>query len=267
MELVHTIHWSMLRRPTEEREWYLLGSNSANENHTQFLWPGGRCAVETVDEREAMSDTLQPNLESLLGWQWEQNSAINMKAYRMGIHQISVTKDMFLLRNVVIWGCCVWMYTCALEQKCKTSENEKRSEQGRAIKTMCLGQCHAAVGARKRRWQGDCASPRLAQRFSQAEKWQRITAQGAEMHRGGGLASFGLGDVEIKFYIPSCFMVPFTGEQVQSYLNLPLLLESHQNELHNQSVWWQVRSWSVAVASEDEKQGEAWRSGGAISEG
>lgn len=28
---------------------------------------GGRCAVETVDEPEAMSDTLQPNLESLHG--------------------------------------------------------------------------------------------------------------------------------------------------------------------------------------------------------
>lgn len=51
-----------------------------------------------------------------------------------------------------------------------------------------------------------------------------------------GGASFGLRDVEIKFYIPSCFIVPFTGEQVQSYLNLPLLLESHQNELHNQFV-------------------------------
>lgn len=26
---------------------------------------GGRCAVETVDEPEAVSDTLQPNLESV----------------------------------------------------------------------------------------------------------------------------------------------------------------------------------------------------------
>lgn len=51
-----------------------------------------------------------------------------------------------------------------------------------------------------------------------------------------GLASFGLGDVEINFYIPSCFIVPFTGEQVQSYLSLPLLLESHKSELHKQSV-------------------------------
>lgn len=57
------------------------------------------------------------------------------------------------------------------------------------------------------------------------------------MHgREDDLASFGLGDVEIKFYIPSCFIVPFTGEQVQGYSNLILLLESHWNELHNPSV-------------------------------
>lgn len=40
------------------------------------------------------------------------------------------------------------------------------------------------------------------------------------MHEGGwgdNLARFGHGDVEIKFYIPSCFIVPFTREQVQGY--------------------------------------------------
>lgn len=39
----------------------------ANENHAQSPLPGGRCAVETVDEPEAVSDTLPPNLEGLLG--------------------------------------------------------------------------------------------------------------------------------------------------------------------------------------------------------
>lgn len=37
--------------------------------------------------------------------------------------------------------------------------------------------------------------------------------------RGGGLSlvKFGDGDVEMKFYIPSCFIAPFTREQVQGY--------------------------------------------------
>lgn len=97
-------------------------------------------------------------------------------ACRVEIHQIPVTKDMLLLRNVLICGYSMRTYTCALEQKCKTSdskkkkEEKKRSEQGRPIRTMCLGQCHAAVGARKERWQGDCASLRLALCFTQAEK-------------------------------------------------------------------------------------------------
>lgn len=56
------------------------------------------------------------------------------------------------------------MYTCALQQKYKTSES-KKSERGRAIKTMCLGQCHAAAGARKERWQGDFASLHVGSGF------------------------------------------------------------------------------------------------------
>lgn len=45
-----------------------LGSNSANENHARLLQPeGGRCAVETVDEPEALNDPLLPNLEGALG--------------------------------------------------------------------------------------------------------------------------------------------------------------------------------------------------------
>lgn len=51
-----------------------------------------------------------------------------------------------------------------------------------------------------------------------------------------GLASFGHGDVEIKFYISSCFIVPFIREQVQDHSDLLLLVKSHQNELHRQLV-------------------------------
>lgn len=37
-----------------------------NENHANFLLPEGGRAVETVDEPEAASDTLLPDLERLL---------------------------------------------------------------------------------------------------------------------------------------------------------------------------------------------------------
>lgn len=41
---------------------------------------------------------------------------------------------------------------------------------------------------------------------------------GSRYERGeDDLASSVLGDVEIKFYIHSCFIVPFTREQVQGY--------------------------------------------------
>lgn len=66
-----------------------------------------------------------------------------------------------------------------------------------------------------------------------------------------GLANCGHGDVEIKFDIPSCFIVPFTGEQVRGYSNLPL--KSHQNDLHSRSEWRQIRSWSRALAKWDEE--------------
>lgn len=36
-------------------------------------------------------------------------------------------------------------------------KRKKESECGKAIKTMCLGQCHTAEGARKERWQSDFA--------------------------------------------------------------------------------------------------------------
>lgn len=47
-----------------------------------------------------------------------------------------------------------------LKQKYKTSESKKRkekktSEYRRDIRTMCLGRCHAAVGARKERRPSD----------------------------------------------------------------------------------------------------------------
>lgn len=44
----------------------LSGSVAANENHVRSLPASqeGRCEVETVDEPEATSDTLQPNPES-----------------------------------------------------------------------------------------------------------------------------------------------------------------------------------------------------------
>lgn len=40
---------------------------SDNENQTLSLLPEGRRAVEIVDEPEAVSDTLLPNLEGLRG--------------------------------------------------------------------------------------------------------------------------------------------------------------------------------------------------------
>lgn len=74
--------------------------------------------------------------------------------------------------------------------------------------------------------------------FQSAGEVTKTQGLGSRDAWGGGdsLATFGHGDVEIKFYIPSCFIVPFTGEQVQGYSNLPLLVKSHQNELHNQPV-------------------------------
>lgn len=44
-------------------------------------------------------------------------------------------------------------HTCTAKQV-----NKSRSERGRPIKTMCLGWCHEATGARKERWQADCSS-------------------------------------------------------------------------------------------------------------
>lgn len=115
--------------------------------------------------------------------------------------------------------------------------NQKKSECGRAIKTMCLGQCHAAVGARKERWQGDFASLSVWLGVSIRERSDKELRLKKQKCMGeDSLASCGHGDVEIKFYIPSCFIVPFTREQVQGYSNLPLLVKSHQNELHSQSV-------------------------------
>lgn len=78
----------------------------------------------------------------------------------------------------------------------------------------------------------------LAQDFNQREREvTKNKTQGAEMYGGkDGLASFGHGDVEIKFYISSCFIVPFIREQVQDHSDLLLLVKSHQNELHRQPV-------------------------------
>lgn len=53
--------------------------------------------------------------------------------------------------------------------------------------------------------------------FSISEKSDKELGQD-EMHRGEeGLVGFGREDVEIKFYIHGCFMVPFTRQQVQGY--------------------------------------------------
>lgn len=155
------------------------------------------------------------------------------------IHQIPVTKDMLLLRNYLICGYSMWTYTCVLEQKCKTSEKkkEKRSERGGPIRTMCLGQCHASRGCQEGAMAARLCKPALGSVFqSGREVTKNYSVRSSDGRGRMAWHGFGLGDVEINFYIPSCFIVPFTGEQVQSYLRLPLLLESHKKEVHKQSV-------------------------------
>lgn len=109
----------------------LLGSISANENHTQSLWPGGRCAVETVDEPGAMNDTLQPNLEGLLGGQQDQGTVQSMphatRSEHMHSGNPSHLSDRTLLKSCVsikrrleTTPVSVCVHTCA--PKCKTSE-------------------------------------------------------------------------------------------------------------------------------------------------
>lgn len=181
-------------------------------------------------------DTLLSNLEGTLGCQWDQNSAINATCLKAGLHaeRESITslwqhslKVKFLLRTLLVWGCSSWMYTCALKQIYKHKQAVEKKWARMAIKTMCLGQCHVPVGVRKERWQGDLQAcvfwhrALLTERGDKNPGWRRRDSCGEE-----GLAGYGHGDVEIKFYIPSCFIVPFIAEQVQGYSDL-LLLVNH----------------------------------------
>lgn len=64
MLLVRAAHWSLQRKPT--RMTALSQHFFDNENHANFPLPEGGRAVETVDEPEAVSDALLPNLEGPL---------------------------------------------------------------------------------------------------------------------------------------------------------------------------------------------------------
>ena len=109
---------------------------------------------------------------------------------------------------------CVNVHMCPETETQNKQTKKKKSEYGGVIKTMCFGQCHAAVGSRQESWKFDFAKLHLGSGFqSGIDKGLRLGQQRCMGEES--LAIFGHGDVEIKFYIPSCFIVPFTREQVQ----------------------------------------------------
>lgn len=71
------------------------------------------------------------------------------------------------------------------------------------IRTMCLGQCHGAGGARQAGREGGRGGRR-------EDVTEKRGSAGGKAWGQDGLAASGAG----KFYTLSCFMVPFTGEQV-----------------------------------------------------
>lgn len=160
-----------------------------------------------------------------------KNSAISATCCEEGnacgvqIHHISVTRLPRSYVSVKKWRGVellrVNVHMCT-ETEMQNKWIKNKSEWGRGIKTICLGQCHVAIGASKRRQSvffggGGLQACALAQGFNWAEQWQRL--KGAEMHGGGwrlrNLWAWGCGNK--SFTSPAMFIAAFTREQVRGF--------------------------------------------------
>lgn len=146
-----------------------------------------------------------------------KNSAISATCCEEGnacgvqIHHISVTRLPRSYVSVKKWRGVellrVNVHMCT-ETEMQNKWIKNKSEWGRGIKTICLGQCHVAIGASKRRQSGfffgggGVCKPVRWLKVSIGQSSDKDLKEQRCMGEDGGFAICGHGDVEIKVLHP-----------------------------------------------------------------
>lgn len=130
------------------------------------------------------------------------------------------------------------------------------------------GQIGSAKAPRSHQFQSRRGSDKKLEPEEKKCMWWGGNGGGREGGRGGGggnLASCGHGDGEIKFYIHSCFIAPFTGEQVHGDIKSPSTSEN--NMLMKRTIAGVTTGDAVKAGQQQVetrgrgKETERWRSG------